>query len=346
MKWIGLFLCSLILFACQQKPHSDKEPYWSPQESTTTAHLRGLSSVSENVAWASGTKGTVIRTIDAGKNWQRVSVPGADSVDFRDIEAFDENNAIVLSAAQDYVSIYKTVDGGQHWDLKYISSVKGTFYDAMDFWDDQNGIAFGDAINGRLLILRTFDGGENWEELPYENRPQALDGQGGFAASGTCIRTQGSHNVYIGLGGEESSLFYSKDKGQTWTKTVVPLDHSASAGIFSIQFRDEMKGLVVGGDYQGDSLTTKNNIAYTEDGGLTWKKVIKGMEPNGYRSCVDFYKDLVLVVGRGSSDYYREGDLAYTAMEGQYYSVSTSKDGQAVWASGPRGSVAKLAFRQ
>jgi len=342
MKKLSIIFLLPIFFSCGAKIEKTVgEPIWTPQTSNTQSHLRGLSSVSEKVAWASGTKGGVVRTIDGGQNWEDVSVAQNDTIDFRDIEAFDENTAIVLSAGLPAV-IYKTTNGGKSWQQKYFTQKEGTFYDAMDFWDDQTGIAFGDAVDGRLLILMTFDGGDNWEELPYENRPQALDGQGGFAASGTCLRTQGNKNVYIGLGGDESTLFYSRDQGITWNKTQTPLDHNSSAGVFSIQFNDEKNGIMVGGDYRADSLTTKNNIAYTQDGGETWKKVIPGMEPNGYRSSIDFYKDLVLVVGRGSSDYYRAGDRAYTPMEGKYYSVSTSKDGKSVWASGPRGSIAKL----
>ena len=338
----------LFLFSCGTKKEEAaviRTPYWEAGNSGTTAGFRGLSAVSENVAWASGSGGTVVRTVDGGQTWEDVSVPETDTLQFRDIEAFDEKTAIVLSAGLPAV-IYKTTDGGKSWNQKYFSMVEGTFYDGMDFWDDQTGIAFGDAMNGRLLILRTFDGGENWEELPFENRPQALDGQGGFAASGTCIRTQGDKNVYIGLGGDEASLFYSRDQGASWKKTSTPLDHGASAGIFSIQFKDEMNGLMVGGDYNGDSLTTINNIAYTQNGGETWQKVMPGMEPNGYRSCVDFLDEFVLVVGRGSSDFYREGDDAYTLMEGQYYAVSTTKDGKAAYASGPRGAVARLKFKQ
>ena len=345
--FIGILL-SFCLLGCQAKKEKEAEslrtPFWEAGESGVEASLRGLSAVSEKVAWASGSGGTVIRTIDGGQTWENVSIPETDTLQYRDIEAFDANTAIVLSAGLPAV-IYKTTDGGQSWEQKYFSMVEGTFYDAMDFWDDQNGIAFGDAIEGRLLILRTSDAGETWEELPYENRPQARDGQGGFAASGTCLRTQGDQNVFIGLGGDESSLFYSNDRGSTWQKAVVPIDHGPSAGIFSIQFTDDKSGIAIGGDYRGDSLSGPHRVAFTRDGGQSWANVMPGMEPNGYRSCIDFFEEFVLVVGRESSDFYRQGEYAYTPMEGQYYAVSTAKDKKAVYASGANGAVARLGFK-
>ncbi|MEC7755182.1 YCF48-related protein [Roseivirga sp. UBA1976] len=349
MKYFALLFISLFVFSCSQKADKKEtsqqkpEPYWQAQESGVNAGLRGLSAVSDQVAWASGSGGTAIRTTDGGATWQNVSIPGTDTLQFRDIEAFDANTAIVLSAGLPAV-IYKTTDGGQNWEQKYFSMVEGTFYDAMDFWNEKEGIAFGDAINGRLLILKTTDGGETWNELPFEQRPQALEGQGGFAASGTCLRTVGENQVYIGLGGQEASLFYSFDKGETWQKTVTPIQSGEpTEGIFSIDFKNEMEGLMVGGDYRGDSLT-KINAAYTTDGGKSWFPVMAGMKPKGYRSGVALWKNYVFAVGRESCDYYREGDKAYTLMEGQYYAVDVSLDGEAVWASGPGGAVGKLDF--
>ena len=348
MKSLYLLLSLALVFSCSSKKDESQQeirtPYWVPQESGINAGFRGLSAVSDQVAWASGSAGTVIRTIDGGLTWEDVSVPGTDTLQYRDIEAFDANTAIVLSAGLPAV-IYKTTDGGQSWEQKHFSMAEGTFYDAMDFWNEKEGIAFGDAIDGRLLILRTFDGGETWQELPFAQRPVAIDGQGGFAASGTCLRAYGHSHVWIGLGGLESSVHYSTDKGETWKKSVAPLDYNEAAGIFSFQFRDELNGLAVGGDYRGDSLTSKRNIAYTSDGGVTWQNVMPGMEPNGYRSAVDFFDEFVFVVGRESADFYREGEKAYMQMEGAYYAVSTSKDGKVVYASGPRGAVAKIGFR-
>jgi len=344
-----LAFCLLVtLVSCASKETKEKEaplaPAWDPQTSNTVASLRGLSAVSDQVAWASGSGGTVIRTINGGITWTDVSIPGQEKIDLRDIEGFDASTAIALSAGLPAL-IFKTTDGGQTWEQKYFSDVEGTFYDAMDFWNDQEGIAFGDAIDSRLLILKTSDGGETWSELPFDQRPESKPNQGGFAASGTCLRTNGESNVYIGLGGPEASLFYSFDKGETWAKTITPLQSGEpTQGVFSIDFKNEEEGLMVGGDYRGDSLT-RINAAYTTDKGESWFPIMASLSPKGYRSGIAvFDNSLILAVGRQSCDYYRVGDDAYTPMEGQYYAVSVSKTGKSAWASGPRGSVAKLVF--
>ncbi|MBO3699803.1 YCF48-related protein [Roseivirga sp. E12] len=349
MKKLFSLAIVLLLIACSSKKQEEKEvalaPAWEPQTSNTEASLRGLSAVSDQVAWASGSGGTVIRTVDGGATWTDVSIPGQENIDFRDVEGFDANTAIVLSAGLPAL-IFKTTDGGQTWEQKYFSDIEGTFYDAMDFWNDQEGIAFGDAIDSRLLILKTSDGGETWNELPFEQRPVSKPNQGGFAASGTCLRTNGESNVYIGLGGPEASLFYSFDKGETWSKTITPLQSGEpTQGIFSIDFKSEEEGLMVGGDYRGDSLT-RINAAYTTDKGESWFPVMADLSPSGYRSGIAVFDEtLILAVGRESCDYYRVGDDAYTPMEGQYYAVSVSKQGKSAWTSGPSGSVAKLVFK-
>jgi photosystem II stability/assembly factor-like uncharacterized protein len=349
MKKLILALPILFLLACDGKKTAQEStvltPFWEAQNSTVQSSLRGLNAVSDNVAWASGSRGTVLRTVDGGTTWENVSIAEADTIDFRDVQGFDENTAIVLSAGLPAV-IYKTIDGGKSWQQKYLSMKEGTFYDAMDFWDDQNGIVFGDAVDSRLLILKTKDGGETWQELPFEQRPIAKEGQGGFAASGTCLITNGKSDVYIGLGGQEASFFYSYDMGETWNKTITPIQSGEpSEGIFSIAFKNEKEGLIVGGDYRGDSLT-RINSAYTIDKGKTWFPIMASLLPKGYRSGIDIMLDgLVLTVGRETCSYFRDGMTAYEIMNGKYYAVSVTKDGKSAYASGPRGAIAKLGFR-
>lgn len=351
-KYLGFFFVLLLLLGCgttENKENTveteEKIPYWQATSTGVKNSLRGLAAVSDSVAWASGSGGMVLRTTDAGTTWQQRPIPGADTLDFRDIQAFDDQKALVLSAGLP-ATIYLTKDGGQTWEQTYFSNEPGTFYDAMDFWNDQEGIAFGDAVEGRLLILKTQDGGASWQPLPYAQRPIALPGQGGFAASGTCLRTVGEKQVYIGLGGIEASLFYSFDKGETWQKTITPLQSGVpTAGIFSIDFLNKNEGLMVGGDYRGDSLTNIN-AAYTTDAGHSWFPLRAEHKPKGYRSAVAFLQNgWVLAVGRESADYRKVGDEQFTTMEGQYYAVSVTENGESAWASGAQGRVARLGWR-
>ncbi|MBO0721652.1 MAG: hypothetical protein J2P41_12565, partial [Blastocatellia bacterium] len=223
-----------------QTPHSGLQTSWTPQTSHTTARLRGISAVSDKVAWASGANGTCLRTIDGGATWQAATVPGADSLDFRDVEAFDADNAYLLSIGDGEKSrIYKTIDGGRNWKLQFTNTNPKAFFDALAFWDANHGLAFSDPVDGHFLVITTEDGGSTWNEVPAENIPAALPGEGAFAASGTCITVQGRNNVWIATGGGAARVFRSTDAGKSWQVAATPIaGGQPSAGIFSIAFKD------------------------------------------------------------------------------------------------------------
>src|SRR5262249_13145388 len=154
--------------------------------------FRGLCVVTPKVAWVSGTKGTFGRAADGGKTWSVGTVPGAEELDFRDVEAFGESTAYLLSAGPgDASRIYKTAHGGRSWKLQFKSTDPAAFFDAIAFWDEQNGIALGDPIKGVFQLIVTADGGANWKPLGPNRLPPALPGEGAFAASGTCLVTYG-----------------------------------------------------------------------------------------------------------------------------------------------------------
>jgi photosystem II stability/assembly factor-like uncharacterized protein len=352
---LTLSFCLLTLFSCQEEQKksqntdnqevTEKIPTWEAQKSNTDASLRGLSAVSEKIAWASGSKGMVTHTSDAGQTWQADSIVGYSDFQFRDIEAFDASTAIVLSAGSP-AKIFKTTDGGKTWDEKYTNEHEGIFFDAMAFWDEQNGIAFSDPIDGKLFIIRTEDGGETWEQIPSENLPPVKEGEAGFAASGTCLAVQGNNNVWIGTGGAVARVFHSKDKGNTWEVYDTPLASGASSkGIFSIAFKDENNGIIVGGIYDDDKNATKN-MALTSDGGKTWTLVSEN-QPQGYRSCVTYYSnDLLFAVGTSGSDFSRDGGKNWQEMDTtSYHSSSLSKDKKTLWVSGENGRISKLDFK-
>ena len=257
---------------------------WQSQRSGTDARLRGISVVSDKVAWASGARGTVLRTVDGGRVWQALRVPGGEALDFRDVDAISDRVAYVLSIGNGAASrIYKTDDSGQTWTLQFQNADEKAFFDAMAFWDEQRGIAYSDSVDGQFVIMRTIDGGKTWTRIPPASLPPALDNEGAFAASGTNVAVFGAQHVWIGTGAAaQSRVLHSADGGTTWSVAATPLASGSASGIFSIAFRDARHGIVVGGDYSKEDAAV-DNAAVTSDGGKTWK-LAPGL--SGYRSVV------------------------------------------------------------
>lgn len=342
MFWLLLF--GLIHAACAD----EFELEWHPQTSGTTVSLRGLSVVGDQVAWASGAEGTVIRTADAGENWEHVSISEAKALDFRDIQAFDARTAVVLSAGSPAKS-YRTTDGGQSWSRVFQDDRPGIFFDAMAFVDDQRGLAFSDPIDGRLVLMQTADGGQSWQLVDPAACPAIQDGEAGFAASGTCLAVFGDQQVWIGLGGatgdkSQARVVQSKDRGKTWEPNTTPLRSGESRGIFSLAFFDELHGVAVGGDYtQPDD---KTDVAtFTTDGGKTWQRSASG--PTGYRSAVAICPGrdarVCLAVGRNGADLSQDGGEHWERVsEMPHQAIAFAPSGHSAYAVGANGSVARI----
>jgi photosystem II stability/assembly factor-like uncharacterized protein len=313
---------------------------WQQQAIDTDADFRGLSVVGSQVAWVSGTKGTFGRTIDGGKNWSAGKVPEAEKLDFRAVKAFDESTAYLLSAGPGEESrIYKTPDGGKTWTLQFKNPERQGFFDAMAFWDQKNGIALGDPVNGQFQLVATTDG-VNWKNLVPKELPPALANEGAFAASGTCLVTHGDKDVWFATGGaKKARVFHSKDRGQNWNVSETPLLAGIeSAGIFSIAFCDRDRGIVVGGDYR-KSDATGATAALTSDGGKTWALIDK---PLPFRSCAAWAKDRWVVVGTSGSDVSLDGGITWKPLDRENYnSVAFTATGEG-WAAGPKGRIARF----
>ena len=208
---------------------------WQAQASGVTGRLRGVSAVSSAVAWASGANGTVLRTTDGGRRWQVLPVPGAEQLDFRDVDAMSDSVAYTLSiGAGDTSRIYKTADGGAHWDLQFANKDPGIFLDAMAFSDAAHGIAFSDSVDGRFVILTTGNGGRTWERVPAVRLPPALPREGAFAASGTNVAMHGRRHAWIGT--TAARVLRSSDGGVTWKVAATPLATGPTAGISRSHF--------------------------------------------------------------------------------------------------------------
>ncbi|HWY56498.1 MAG TPA: hypothetical protein VNZ03_18675 [Terriglobales bacterium] len=323
------------------------------QKSNTTENLRGVSVLANQVAWASGTHGTFLRTTDGGNSWQAAQVPGAESLDFRDVEAFSADLAYLLSAGPgDQSRIYKTTDAGKHWILQFTNQDPKGFFDCVAFWDHDHGIALGDPIpdnsgNLRFELISTEDGGKNWKPLSPDTLPPAVEGEGAFAASGTCITVQGNSNVWFATGGKVARVFRSTNAGKTWTVANTPLIHGPeSAGVFSIAFRDATHGVIAGGDYKHPEQSGPN-LAFTDDGGLTW--TLSTVSPQTYFSAVAFAQPdsaAVLVAGSARLAY---GNIAQASWKKtsdlNLNALNVSPTGEAM-AVGPQGVIVKLVVRK
>jgi len=320
---------------------------WTEQKSSTTARLRGLSVVDGRTAWASGAGGTVLLTTDAGATWTRRPVPESESLDFRDVEAFDARRACVLSIGEgDKSRIYRTADGGATWDLVFTNRDPAGFLDAFAFWGADHGLALGDPVAGRFTILATSDAGRTWTRPPLDGLPPSLPGEGAFAASGTCLTVFGDRHAWFGTGGGGTArVFRSSDRGQTWTVHPTPIRaDSPSRGVFSLAFLDPDHGLAVGGDYKEPDRAV-GHWAITSDGGRTWRTP-DGPGPRGYRSAVTLRKlgaeSFALSVGPAGADFSRDGGANWQPFgDLGFHAAALASDGSG-WAVGEEGLIGRL----
>jgi photosystem II stability/assembly factor-like uncharacterized protein len=316
---------------------------WQKQTVNTNASLRGLSVVGENVIWASGTGGTFLRTVDGGKTWKAGTVPDAEKLDFRDIEAFDANTAYVLSIGNGESSrIYKTADGGATWKLQFKNANEKAFFDAIACWDKNNCLAMSDPVDGRFLLIGTKDG-ENWRPVDNEKMARALPGEAAFAASGTCIITQGKTGVFLVTGGKAARVFRSNNRGLTWFVSDTPIVSGANgSGIFSIAMRDREDGVIVGGDYEKPDENI-NDLAFTKNGGKTW---VSKSGLSGYRSGVAYIdKKTIIAAGASGSDISYDGGKSWEALDRENYNAVQAKGRLAIWAVGTKGLVARFSIK-
>ncbi len=346
---------------------------WEAQKTGTKASLRGLSVVSENVVWASGSGGTYLRTRDAGRTWAVGKVSGAEELDFRGIKAFDATTALLMSsgpAEQGRARIFRTSDGGAQWSLVYETKTPGAFLDCMAFWDRQHGIVIGDPVGGSFFVIVTDDGGRTWEEVarpqvgpntgaapdrsgisnPHPvaptsgatrvGYPTALANEGAFAASNSCVAVEGKSNAWFVTGGAGvARVFRSSDSGRTWQVETTPVKaDTASAGLFSVAFRDAQHGVAVAGDYRQPT-ASETTVAVTEDGGRTWK-LARAPVAGLFLSGVTWSRARhVMAVGPAGWAESNDGGQSWTKGGDEGFNVIAFGAGRR-WAAGSGGRVA------
>lgn len=316
---------------------------WTYVPSGTTAELRGLSAPTDQLVWASGNRGTVVRSMDGGRTWVADTVPGSTHLDFRSVHAHSDAVAFIASAGEaekGSARIVATGDATRHWNLAYSTETKGVFLDAIAFWDLKNGIALSDPVDGRFFVLTTADGGHTWTRVSPGALPEVLPGEAAFAASGSSIALRGASRAWIGTGGGgRARVMHSADRGRTWSVVDAPVHADGpAAGIFSIAFLDSLRGMAVGGDYSKPTLKAAS-VALTEDGGKTWR--VAADPPAAYLSGVAYAGDArrVVAVGLAGTFVSRDGGEHWTRTDTVPMN-SVRFAGRRGFAVGPRGRVA------
>ncbi|HEX6533624.1 MAG TPA: hypothetical protein VF041_03450 [Gemmatimonadaceae bacterium] len=321
-------------------------PVLEPQRSGTTALLQAVSAVSERVVWVSGHEGTWARTLDGGATWETGRVPGADTLQFRDVQGVSADSAWLLAAGAGELSrIYRTTDGGRHWTEQFVNAEPNAFFDCFAFWDTRRALAFSDAVDGHHLVLRTRDGGEHWDRIPPASLPTALPGEGGFAASGTCVATAGSGTAWIGTGNTSAArVLRTTDGGTTWSVVAVPVVSGTAAGIASVAFRDSLHGLALGGDI-GKPDARGDYVARTEDGGRTWS--IAGRPTfagavYGAAWVPGATTPTIVAVGPGGASLSRDDGQSWRRLDDDAYWAVGFASPSAGWAVGPKGRIVRI----
>lgn len=312
---------------------------WIKQESGTDASFRSIHAISKKVVWAGGSKGTVLRTTNAGATWQVIKVDGAEKLDFRDIYGVNEKIAYIMSAGlaeEGAAKVFKTTDGGSTWKVVLEYKDKGVFFDSMGFWNEKEGILIGDPIDDKPFILRTLDAGNTWQRIDKEKLPLVLAGEASFASSGTCVAVQPNGKAWLNT---QSRIFSTTDKGESWQVYKTPFKQGQTSGIFGLHFWNENQGIAVGGDYKNDKEKVEN-VAITHDGGKTWEFLVSA-QPDGLKEAGWMLPNKsLLLVGTSGTSLLLEDEPVWKAIDTEsFHTVSCFKD--ACWAIGGKGNLAK-----
>jgi photosystem II stability/assembly factor-like uncharacterized protein len=357
-------LIAVTAFAIGQSNPPAAPPVWQMQSSGTTAGLRGIDSVDGTVAWASGTGGTVLKTLDGGAHWTVCAIPDAAkdgaTLDFRGVQAFDAKTAIVMSSGKGKLSrLYKTKNGCKTWKLIFMNPDKDGFWDAAFFDSYGWGRLLGDPVKGRFTLFFSEDKGNIWTRQISKGLRVQPEMQGAFAASNSSLISQGLFAAF-GSGGPSGTYIYMTNEGMicldectpeldgrknTWERYSIPIAQgSTSTGVYSIGERQYMENsykymklyLAVGGDFTrpNDSIGT---AAWSSDGGEHW--TASTTPPHGFRSAVQWSEALKawITVGTNGSNISRDDGKTWQPLDnGNWNALSLP------FVVGPNGRIARL----
>jgi photosystem II stability/assembly factor-like uncharacterized protein len=348
MKPVFIGFCALVfLFSCEKKVSFIPRDFNKVEVETiledSLLSIRAIEILNDKSLAFAANNGVFGLYNPKSKLWQ-TSVQKYDSLNlhFRSI-AHTATDFFMLSI-ENPALLYKTGDDGK-MALVYKEEKEGVFYDAMTFWNDNEGIAVGDSVDGCLSIIITRNGGKTWQKLSCANLPKSEDVEGAFAASNTNIKTIGNKTWIATTAG---NIYFSDDKGKSWQIIKTPIvNDKPTEGIYSIDFYNEENGFAIGGDYTNPDANVANKMK-TADGGKTWQLVAENRNP-GYRSCVQYIpnseaKELI-VTGFKGIDFSNDSGESWKHLSDEgFYTIRFLNDSIAYAAGSKR--IAKLTFKK
>lgn len=354
---------ALVATLCASLCQGQSPSSWEVGPTGTQVSLRGLAAFDDQIIWASGSEGTIIRSTDGGSSWTNCSPPGFGEVEFRSIEALSEKTACVASAGTPAVLLL-TDDAGKTWHETYRNESPKAFFDSLKFWDAHRGIAMSDPVDGRLLVVETRDGGESWNQLSESQLPIAADGEAAFAASNGSIAVASGGRTWIGTGGVDASssrLYYRGGWDQDFKVYTCPLASGTTRGIFALAWQPAPEGthstlISVGGDYRENTKadigkfaddTQSTAAAWSRDAGQTWKSAQR--PPPAFRSSVIYVPESIsstvrfLTAGPTGTDFSVDGRVWNEISDRGFHSLTIGK--HRVFACGSSGRFAQLKWK-
>ena len=347
MRNLILFIIVVSCLSCQTEEKIKKREFSEINIKTiledSTLSIRALEVLdSESLAFAANNDTYGLYNSVADK-WL-ISKIEEDSLDIEFRAVANNQEDFFMISVGNPALLYKTGNNGE-MELVYKEEHENVFYDSMEFWNELEGIAIGDAIDGCLSVIITRDGGKTWNKLSCDKLPAATEGEGAFAASDTNIAIVGNKTWVATTAGR---IYYSEDKGSTWEVIDTPIvKEKETEGIYSIDFYDEQSGFGIGGDYTKPADSSANKIR-TQDGGKTWQLVAKNQNP-GYRSCVQYVPNSqgmeLVAIGFKGIDYSNDSGSTWKHLSDEgFYTLRFLNDSVA-YAAG-RGKICKLNFKQ
>ena len=343
-RFIIFLIANFFFFSCNELKEIEKELLIKDfEEFEIKSSIRALQVVNDTTVWFAGSNGLFGYTENSGKSWKIDSLKNKkNAIHFRSI-AVTKKATFILSIGTPAL-LYKTTDKGQNWKLVYTENHEKIFYDAMAFWNENEGIAMGDATDSCLSVILTKNGGNSWKKIDCNFLPKIEKGEAAFAASNSNIALY-KNNVWIVSGGKKARVFHSPDKGKTWSVYNTPIVQGETmTGIFSVDFFDEKNGVIFGGNWEKQE-QNENNKAVTSDGGKTWQLIANGKMP-GYRSCVKYIpgtngNELIAVGSKGVSYSKNKGKTWKILSKDSFYAISFGSSVKNTWLAGDK-KIAKI----